>query len=334
MFGWELLRRPLEALLGAEQRVFLPFLVTSALIAAVVWSVHLRGRRSLLSYLFTWQVWGHRSALLDYRIIATRMLLALVIAVPVFLSTIAVAVAVARNLRHAIGTPSLALSATSVMVLFTAAAFIADDLTRYLVHRVMHRVPALWELHKVHHSAEVLTPFTLYRVHPLEGFVMAVRATVTLGVVTGVFMFMFPGRVRGYHVLGVDVIGFAFAALGANLRHSQVWLSYGPLIERLLISPAQHQIHHSEAREHHDKNFGAALAVWDWLFGSLYVTRRYEKLSFGLGAEKNHRDTVASVLVDPIAAAVRGRSSSQPAASAAPPAALRTAGGPPNTPDS
>lgn len=299
--------RALTALFDAEQRVFLPFLLTSALLASLVWARHLRGRRSLLSYLFPRSVWLHSSALLDVRVIAARALLSLVLFVPAFLSTIALAVRVARALRHSLGMPSFSTGATMVLVLFTIAAFVADDLTRYVVHRLLHRIPALWELHKVHHSAEVLTPFTLYRVHPIEGFTMAVRQALTLGVVTGVFMWMFPGRVRGLHVLGVDVIGFVFALVGANLRHSHVWLSYGPALERLFISPAQHQIHHSVARDHHDRNFGSALAIWDWAFGSLYVTRKYEKLSFGLGAEKNHRDTVVSVLVDPVAAMVRTR---------------------------
>ena len=331
--SWE----TLERWFGAEQRIFLPFLATSALLAAFVWARHVRGRRSLFGYLFPRSVWLHSSALLDYRVIVARALISLVLFVPAFLSTLAVAFTLSRTLRHAAGIPTITWSSTTVLVLFTLAAFLGDDLTRYLVHRLLHRIPALWALHKVHHSAEVLTPLTLYRVHPLEGFVMALRATVTLGVVTGLFMWLFPGRVRGIHVLGVDVIGFAFALLGANLRHSQVWLSYGPALERLFISPAQHQIHHSADPAHHDRNFGSALAVWDWVFGSLYVTRRYEKLSFGLGAEKNHRDTVVSVIVDPVFAllrGLRGRPSGPPESSAVHPAALRTAGGPPDTPGS
>jgi len=157
----------------------------------------------------------------------------------------------------------------------------------------------------VHHSAEVLTPFTLQRVHPFEGFLMAVRATVTLGVVTGVFIWLFPGKVRAVMVLGVDVVTFAFAALGANLRHSHVWLSYGPALERIFISPAQHQIHHSVEPAHYDRNYGAALAVWDWMFRSLYVTRGRERITFGLAAEKNHRDTLGSLVIDPLVASIR-----------------------------
>jgi sterol desaturase/sphingolipid hydroxylase (fatty acid hydroxylase superfamily) len=102
------------------------------------------------------------------------------------------------------------------------------------------------------------------------------------------------------------VIGFAFAALGANLRHSHVWLSYGRALEHVAISPAQHQIHHSADRRHFDRNFGSALAIWDWLFGTLYVTRERERLTFGLSAaEKNHRDNVASAVIDPLIASAR-----------------------------
>lgn len=302
------LRRPLDALLGAEQRTFIPFLFVSALLAAIVWFVAVRPHKktTLLGYLFPRAVWLHPSALLDYRLIVLRGLLSFVLVVPAFLSAIALAVALARSLRHTFGMTHNAVSGPWVAALFTVALFVADDLTRYLLHRTMHRVPVLWELHQVHHSAEVLTPFTLQRVHPLEGFAMAVRGSITLGLVTGVFIWLFPGQVRASLVLGVDVISFAFAALGANLRHSNVWLSYGPVLERIFISPAQHQFHHSGDPEHYDRNYGAALAIWDWMFGSLLLAGRYRRLRFGLPAGvRNHSNTLGSVVVDPLRAIVR-----------------------------
>jgi len=80
-------------------------------------------------------------------------------------------------------------------------------------------------------------------------------------------------------------LGFLFNALGANLRHSHIWLSFGSL-ERWFISPAQHQIHHSSAEADRDINFGTCLAIWDRLFGS---HRRASitpiSISFGLTPE-------------------------------------------------
>jgi len=114
--------------------------------------------------------------------------------------------------------------------------------------------------------------------------------------------------VRGYWVLGVDVVGFALAALGGNLRHSHVWLSYGPWLERWFISPAQHQIHHSRDPRDHDRNFGAGLAVWDWVFGSLSLAGPRRRLRFGLAAQ-NHGPDLASALVDPVRACLGGKES-------------------------
>jgi sterol desaturase/sphingolipid hydroxylase (fatty acid hydroxylase superfamily) len=63
------------------------------------------------------------------------------------------------------------------------ALFVVEDASRFLFHLASHRSPWLWELHKVHHSAEVLTPFTLYRLHPIEGFLNRSRGTLTTALV-------------------------------------------------------------------------------------------------------------------------------------------------------
>ena len=93
-------------------------------------------------------------------------------------------------------------------------------------------------------------------------------------------------------VYGVNVILFLFNATGSNLRHSHVQIRYGARIEKFLISPAQHQIHHSMDPRHRDRNFGAALAIWDWMAGSLCVADKSMVLKFGLGrnqATQTHR---------------------------------------------
>ncbi|SMN16948.1 Sterol desaturase [uncultured Candidatus Thioglobus sp.] len=61
----------------------------------------------------------------------------------------------------------------------------------------------------------------------------------------GIFYFYFSDRVELYKVFGASVVVFVFHGLGSNLRHSHVWIKYYPWLERILISPAQHQVHHS-----------------------------------------------------------------------------------------
>ncbi len=97
------------------------------------------------------------------------------------------------------------------------------------------------------HSATTLTPVTVYRVHPLEGVLYALRCTFAQGPVIPVFYFFFGSAVSLYTVVGVNILVFAFHVTGSNLRHSHISIRYWPWLEHVLISPAQHQAHHSTA---------------------------------------------------------------------------------------
>jgi sterol desaturase/sphingolipid hydroxylase (fatty acid hydroxylase superfamily) len=171
------------------------------------------------------------------------------------------------------------------VLLFTFFAFALDDFLRFALHAAMHRFPWLWRFHRVHHSATLLNPLTLYRTHPVEVFLSSCRNTLSVGVVAGIGLFLF-GAVKPVHTLmGVGAFGFLFNGALANLRHSPVPVRFGWL-EHLLISPYLHQIHHSVRREHLDKNFGTSLSIWDRLYGSLLVPRKTEDLAFGLEERK------------------------------------------------
>jgi sterol desaturase/sphingolipid hydroxylase (fatty acid hydroxylase superfamily) len=78
-----------------------------------------------------------------------------------------------------------------------------------------------------------------------------------------------------------------FIIFGANLRH--IWLSFVPMPGQIFISRAQHQIHHSLERKHYNKNYGEAFAIWDRMFGSLYVPKSHENVQHGLSDENGAR---------------------------------------------
>ncbi len=302
------LAEPVGFVVDPGRRVFWPCLVVALLLAcglALSRGVRLR---KLVAWLFSPRIWAHRSALLDYQIIFAKALLRATLFAPLAVSGLAVTVFVARALDGWLepsaptGWSRLQIDAT-----YTLALFLVSDFSRYLLHRWLHTVPWLWELHKVHHSAEVLTPFTVYRSHPIEGLLFALRGALVTGVVTGVFFHLFRAELGVLDVLGVNALAFTFNLLGSNLRHSHVWLSYGPWIERVLISPAQHQVHHSVEPADHHRNLGTCLAVWDLLGGSLRTTGEPERLAFGLDEEVlNHRpDGLISALLDPLLASAR-----------------------------
>ncbi|NJS37983.1 MAG: sterol desaturase family protein [Rhodobacteraceae bacterium] len=166
----------------------------------------------------------------------------------------------------------------------TLAVFVIFDFSQYWSHRIFHR-SALWSLHAVHHSAEVLTPLTTYRVHPLAGVISAAFHSLVLGVGMGLIVGSLAPDMGFVEIAGTNAIVVLLNATVVNLHHSQIHISFGPIIERILISPAQHQIHHSRDPRHFNRNYGNVLAVWDWMFGTLYLVREKEELRFGLEGE-------------------------------------------------
>jgi sterol desaturase/sphingolipid hydroxylase (fatty acid hydroxylase superfamily) len=196
------------------------------------------------------------------------------------------------------------ISAGSVAAIFTVFFFVFDDFSRFYVHRLMHRIPILWAFHQVHHSAETMTPFTIFRTHPIEGFIFTLRTSVVQGIVISVFLFLFGSKVDLITVYGASVGVVIFHSLGSNLRHSHVKIRYPRLIELFFISPGQHQIHHSTEKRHFDKNFGVALAVWDLIFGSLLHSES-QTHKFGLTTKFGEKHNLLHLYVEPFKAAIR-----------------------------
>ena len=149
--------------------------------------------------------------------------------------------------------------------MFTFVLFICDDFSRFLLHYLLHKVPFLWAFHKVHHSAKVLTPITIYRSHPVETFLYGARSALTQGVAVGLCYYFLGSTLSIFDILGANIFVFLFNVMGSNLRHSHIWFSWGTSLEKWFISPAQHQIHHSDKRIHIDCNFGS---VWQILCAS------------------------------------------------------------------
>ncbi|MEK9720294.1 MAG: sterol desaturase family protein, partial [Quisquiliibacterium sp.] len=183
---------------------------------------------------------------------------------------------VGRIARDLVGT-SLYLGApswagTPLAVLMALVLFVADDFARYILHWAEHRVPLLWRFHKIHHSATELNLVTAERHHPVAVIWFRFGSLVIVGSVNWLFLVLFGDQITPAQFLGANAFWILANLLGSPLRHSPVWVSFGPRLERWLISPAQHQIHHSDSRAHFDRNFGSTLAVWDRLFGTLYLT--------------------------------------------------------------
>lgn len=128
------------------------------------------------------------------------------------------------------------------------------DFIEFAIHTTVHKVPAFWTFHKVHHSAEEFTVINSARFHTIDVAV----AVVIVGVLV-----LLVGRSPAE----VAALWGARTFIG-YLVHSNINTEFGWLGRWIFVSPNAHRVHHSSAPEHHDSNYGTIFIVWDRLFGT------------------------------------------------------------------
>ena len=133
-----------------------------------------------------------------------------------------------------------------------AACFLGVDFLYYWFHRMSHEVNAFWAAHVVHHQSEEYNLTVALRQGALQGW---------FG-----WIFYLPLAVLGFPPL-------VFLAMNAASTLYQFWIhtraigKLGPL-EWVLNTPSNHRVHHGRNPKYIDRNHGAALIVWDRLFGT------------------------------------------------------------------
>lgn len=134
------------------------------------------------------------------------------------------------------------------------AAVLLLDLAIYLQHLLMHRVPLLWKLHRVHHADLDIDMTTGTRFHTLE-------IVLSMLLKWAVIFLLGPAllAVLIFEILlnGMAVFNHANVRLPAKLD---------AVLRRLVVTPDMHRVHHSILRRETDSNFGFNLSIWDRLF--------------------------------------------------------------------
>ncbi|MBS0242271.1 MAG: sterol desaturase family protein [Proteobacteria bacterium] len=282
----------------------------------------IRGR-ALLRLLFPRRWFAARSTRLDFEL----LLLNTFVFGVVFAGAVFSADVVGRLTGHLLvatfGQPSpAALPDLVCSALLTMAVFLAYELAYWVHHYLAHTVPALWEMHKVHHSAEVLTPLTNARVHPVESIILLNMMALFIGVTEGVVIHLLGHPVSQLSLAGTNALIVLGTYTLAHLHHTHVWISFTGTLGRIFVSPAHHQVHHSANPIHFNKNMGSILAIWDWLFGTLYIpAAKRERLTFGLGDGEITEHSVTQELFRPVRALAGLMAEPKPSAPATRPAA-------------
>jgi sterol desaturase/sphingolipid hydroxylase (fatty acid hydroxylase superfamily) len=142
------------------------------------------------------------------------------------------------------------------------------DMGAYWTHRLSHRLPLFWRLHRVHHSDSNMDSSTYFRFHPFE--ITFSIASVLVAVLFGLeleimFLYLF--------------IVFLFVAIEhVNIKFPE-WLD--KTVGLIITTPNMHKIHHDKVQEFTDSNYADMFILWGRLFGT-YKHKDFKDLSYGL----------------------------------------------------
>ncbi len=159
--------------------------------------------------------------------------------------------------------------------------FVVRDFVQWWTHRLLHRVPALWEFHKVHHSVEQMGFAAHLRYHWMENVVYRSIEYIPLALI-GIGL-------RDFFIIHI------FTLAVGHFNHSNFKLNLGPL-KYIFNNPQMHIWHHAYDIPNDKKygvNFGLTLSIWDYLFKTDYIPYEGKDIKLGFpGVEDFPKDFI------------------------------------------
>lgn len=266
--------------------------------------------KALLADIFPRSEYAHYSSRVDMWTFIPSVLLFAPLAV--FVSTVIgllIGIDISAMLSNAFG-PRAPVGAPvwAIVTLQFGMYLLGHDFGQYVAHYALHRVPALWAIHRAHHSAETLNFFTNPRAHPIELIILIASRMVFASALVGTAFYLSGTTLQPGTTTCLFVYNFVFLGPYTMLTHSHIPVSFGGRFNILIGGPVMHQIHHGADEKHHDKNIGGAPSyIFDWLFGTLYLPVKGEQIRFGLNDEEygetNPHRTVRDFYLEPLTAA-------------------------------
>ena len=163
--------------------------------------------------------------------------------------------------------------------------FIILDFVQWFTHVLLHRYPALWRFHKVHHSVKEMGFAAHLRYHWMENILY--KPLKTFGVML----------IGGFEPDQAYIVHFITIAIG-HLNHANIKLSWGPL-KYILNSPVMHLYHHAYTLPEGENgiNYGISLSIWDYIFKTAHVPEDSGTIEIGFpGDDKFPQDFIGQNL--------------------------------------
>lgn len=151
--------------------------------------------------------------------------------------------------------------------------FLVLDFAKYVIHYAFHRIPFLWNFHKVHHSIEYLTALSSFRISWVEGIINLLAAVIVCSLL-------------GLQIEVVFIINM-ISMMACLLQHANFRMPFTNWLEKIFVTPDNHTYHHSKRFKHpHGQNFGFVLNIWDRLFKTYTYPQNVDQEEIGLADEK------------------------------------------------
>ncbi len=166
--------------------------------------------------------------------------------------------------------------------------FLVVDFVHWNVHRLLHRVPWLWEFHKLHHSVKEMGFAAHLRFHWMESVVYKTIQYIPLAMI-------------GFGIQDFFVVHM-FGVLVGHLNHANVGWDYGPL-RYVLNNPKMHIWHHAKELPNSHRfgvNYGLTLSIWDYVFKTAYVPYEGRDIELGFDDDDEYPSTFVKQITYPL----------------------------------
>ena len=164
--------------------------------------------------------------------------------------------------------------------------FILVDFLSWWTHRLLHRVPFLWNFHKVHHSVKEMGFAAHLRYHWMETIVYKSIQYVPMAMI-------------GFGIEDFFIVHMFSLAIG-HLNHANLGWDYGPL-KYIFNNPKMHIWHHAKdlGGNKYGVNFGISLSLWDYLFGTDYIPHDGRDIVLGYDGDEQMPESFVGQNVAP-----------------------------------
>lgn len=297
---------------NAHKRQFFGFLLASTMVAYFIFRHHKKKKEiegGFISFLFPKTVWSSPSAWLDLRYfffhgLIGHFLLA-GIQVSATLAGLFIGMGFVGDSALAVVSPHTPVLSAIIVVSVLLVTTLIIDFMGFFLHYLQHKIPVLWQFHKVHHAGEVMHPLSNFREHPVDNLVYKLVINLVSSIALGAIW-----RFLGYipsdgAILGYSVVGLTFNSAAYHLRHSHIWLRWPGNWSKIFGSPAHHHVHHSRHPDHLDKNFAFIFPIWDVLFKTYHMPETNKDVEFGIVEDSSELNSCINLYLIPFRDAYR-----------------------------